>query len=312
MPLNSICSEINRLKDQRSAVILAHYYQPPEIQDLADYVGDSFALSKTASGLPHQVVVLCGVRFMAETVKILSPEKTVLLPASDAGCPMADMATASDVMKLKEQHPEAAVVSYVNTSAEIKALSDICCTSANVVSVVKILPQKKIIFLPDENLGSFLAENVPEKEFVLYKGYCPVHEEVMEIDVRLAREQNPDAWLVVHPECRPEVRRMAVFVGSTNQIIEFVTRSNHHSFIIGTEMGILHPLNKLNPGKKIVCLTPTFICPNMKKISAENVLQSLAENREEILLDPDLVEKSYLPLKRMLEVSSGVKRQVVR
>jgi len=304
MSLNSISSEINRLKETRNAVILAHYYQPPEIQDLADYVGDSFALSKTASGLPHQVVVLCGVRFMAETVKILSPEKTVLLPASDAGCPMADMVTAADARKLKEQHPEAAVVSYVNTSAEVKALSDICCTSANAVRIIRSLPQKKIIFLPDENLGSFVAEKIPEKEFVLFKGYCPVHEEVMEIDVILAREQNPGAWLVAHPECRTEVRKHAVFVGSTNQIIDFVTQSNHHSFIIGTEMGILHPLHKLNPGKRIVSLTPNFICPNMKKIWVENVLQSLIENREEIILDKELVEKSYFPLKRMLEVSS--------
>jgi quinolinate synthase len=304
MSLHSISSEIHRLKQKRNAVILAHYYQPPEIQDLADHVGDSFALSKTASGLPHQVVVLCGVRFMAETVKILSPEKTVLLPASEAGCPMADMATAADVCKLKEQHPEAAVVSYVNTSAEVKALSDICCTSANAVRIIRSLPQKKIIFLPDENLGSFVAEKVPEKEFVLFKGFCPVHEEVMEIDVILAREQNPGAWLVAHPECRPEVRRQAVFVGSTNQIIDFVTQSDHNSFIIGTEMGILHPLHNLNPGKRIVILTPNFICPNMKKIRAENVLQSLKENREEIILDKELIEKSFLPLKRMLEVSS--------
>ncbi|TVQ08294.1 MAG: quinolinate synthase NadA [Bacteroidetes bacterium] len=303
MNQDSILQEILSLKKEKNAVILAHYYQVPQVQDVADHVGDSFALSKLAAELPEPLIVFCGVSFMAETAKILSPEKTVLLPVAEAGCPMADMVTAKDVLALREKHPEAAVVSYVNSSTEVKALSDICCTSANAVKVIRSLHHKQIIFLPDENLGSYAAELIPEKEFILFKGYCPIHEEVMEIDVKLARDENPDALFVVHPECRPEVRHRADFIGSTGQMIRYINESNHHSFIVGTESGILHPLMTGNPGKKIVSLTPNFICPNMKKTRLEHVRDSLQQLKVQIELEADLMEKARLPLMRMLEVS---------
>lgn len=303
MTQNAIIQEILSLKEEKNAVILAHYYQVPQVQDVADHVGDSFALSKLAAELPQPLIVFCGVSFMAETAKILSPEKTVLLPVAEAGCPMADMVTDKDVRALKKQHPDAAVVSYVNSSTQVKALSDICCTSANAVKVISSLPHKKIIFLPDENLGSYAAEKMPEKEFILFKGYCPVHEEVMEIDVRIAREAHPDAQFVVHPECRPEVRKGADFVGSTGQMIRYIEESDHHSFIVGTESGILHPLMTGNPHKQIVSLTPNFICPNMKKTRIEHVRDSLQQMKVQIEMESELMDKARLPLLRMLEVS---------
>ncbi len=303
MSFNKTQEEILRLKEEKNAVILAHYYQVPDVQDIADHVGDSFALSKLAAELPHPLIVFCGVSFMAETAKILSPEKTVLLPVPQAGCPMADMVTAQDVIELKNNHPDAAVVSYVNSSTEIKALSDICCTSANAVKIIRSLPHKKIIFLPDENLGSYAASQIPEKEFVLFKGYCPVHEEVMAIDVKIAKESTPGALFVVHPECRPDVLQQADFVGSTGQMLSFIEKSAHDSFIVGTEMGILHPLKKKHPEKKFVSLTPRFICPNMKKTGIAHVLRSLQNMSHPIEMDKELMDKARIPLMRMLEVN---------
>jgi quinolinate synthase len=303
MSLKEIQEEILQLKAAKNAVILAHYYQVPEVQDVADHVGDSFALSKLAAELPQPIIVFCGVSFMAETAKILSPEKTVLLPVAEAGCPMADMVTDIDVLRLKKAHPDAAVVSYVNSSTGVKALSDICCTSSNAVKVIRSLPHKKIIFVPDENLGSYCAELIPEKEFVLFNGFCPVHEEVMDIDVKLAREQTPDALFVVHPECRADVRREADFIGSTGQMISFINNSNHHAFIVGTENGILHSLQKNNPQKKIVSLTTSFVCPNMKKTRIEHVLQSLQKMTNVVEMDTAFMDKARKPLMRMLDVS---------
>ncbi len=302
MQLNEIQNKVSRLKQEKNAVILAHYYQIPEVQDLADHVGDSFALSKLSAGLPNQVIVFCGVNFMAETAKILSPEKTVLLPVEDAGCPMADMAKAEDVKRLKAAHPDAAVVSYVNSTTGVKAHSDICCTSANAEKVIRSLPHKKIIFLPDEQLGSYTAAKIPEKEFILFKGYCPIHEEIMEIDVKLAREAYPDALLLVHPECRPEVRQAADFVGSTGQIIRYIDQSPEKKFIIGTEQGILHPLQISHPEKQFHMLTGSFLCPNMKKTTPIHVLESLKEDKTEIEIEKGLIDKARIPLKRMLEV----------
>ena len=295
---------IKELKEEKGAVILAHYYQLPEVQDIADYVGDSFALSRLAAQLPNPVLVFCGVRFMAETAKLLSREKKVFLPVSDAGCPMADMVTEKDVLAIKRQHPDAAVVTYVNSSTEVKALSDICCTSSNAVKIVKSVPNQKIIFLPDENLGSFVAGLVPEKEFILFNGFCPVHEEVMAIDVILAKAEHPGALFAAHPECRPEVRSLADFVGSTSQMIDFVLLSEHRSFIIGTEEGIHHPILKANPGKSVVSLTKNFVCANMKKTRLVHVYESLLNEYEEILIDESLAAKASLPLVRMLEASA--------
>jgi quinolinate synthase len=300
--LLDITQEILRLKEEKNAVILSHYYQVPQVQDLADHVGDSFALSKLAAELPHPLIVFCGVSFMAETAKILSPHKTVLLPAPDAGCPMADMVTEQDVLDLKAAHPDAAVVSYVNSSTEVKAHSDICCTSANAEKIIRSLPHKKIIFLPDENLGSYAAARIPEKEFVLFNGFCPTHEQVMTIDVVLARKEHPEALFLVHPECRPDVVALADFAGSTGQILNYVDQSNHREFIIGTEMGILHPLMQKHPEKKFVSLTKGFTCPNMKKTSPELVLKSLQTMGMQVEIDPVLLEKARLPLEKMLQV----------
>jgi quinolinate synthase len=303
MSVTKIQEEILQLKKEKNAVILAHYYQMPEVQDIADHVGDSFALSKLAAVLPEPLIVFCGVSFMAETAKTLSPQKTVLLPVSHAGCPMADMVAESDVLTLKEQNPGAAVVSYVNSSTEVKALSDICCTSSNAVKVVRSLHHDKIIFVPDENLGSYVAAQIPEKEFILIKGYCPVHEEVMAIDVELAKKQNPGALFVVHPECRPEVRERADYIGSTGQMIDFMTSSDHPNFIVGTEVGILHPLRNSNPGKEFTSLTTHFTCPNMKKTGLKHVLNSLKNMAMQIELDPGLMDKARQPLMRMLQVN---------
>ncbi len=301
MHTENIVEGIIRLKKERDAVVLAHYYQIPEIQNIADHVGDSFALSRLAAELPHKVIAFCGVDFMAESAKLLSPGKTVLLPVKHAGCPMADMATDADVRKMKAEHKDAAVVSYVNSSTAVKAVSDICCTSSNAIQVIRSLPHEKIIFVPDKNLGGYAAEKIPEKTFILHDGYCPPHEDVMGIDVKLAREQHPEAQLLVHPECRKEVRDQADFTGSTAQIIKYAGESDHREFIIGTEQGILPPLQTANPGKIFHMLTDHFICPNMKKTTLQHLHESLLENKHEIEIESDMAENARKPLERMLE-----------
>lgn len=303
MNQSEILEQISLLKAQKKAIVLAHYYQLPEIQDIADYVGDSFALSKLAAGLPNNLIVFCGVNFMAESAKLLSPDKTILLPVMDADCPMANMAVATDVERMKADHPDAAVVSYVNSTTDVKAMSDICCTSANVIKVIRSLPHKKIIFLPDENLGSYAASLIPEKEFILFHGYCPPHEQIMEVEVRLARKYYPGALVLVHPECRQDVREQADFIGSTAQIINFASNSNHNRFIIGTETGILHSLRKQNPHKTFFPLSDGLYCPNMKKTTMVLLLLSLQKRVHQVEIDRKLMEAARLPLLRMLQVS---------
>jgi len=298
----NITKEIENLKKQRGAVILAHYYQRPEVQDIADYVGDSFALSKLAKELPQQVIVFCGVHFMAESAKILSPEKTVLLPDANAGCPMAEMVGEEDIIALKKAHPNAAVVCYVNSTAKVKALSDICCTSSNAIRVVNSLPQKDIIFIPDQNLGHYVAQKVPEKNIILFDGYCVTHHRVKADDVIKAKEAVPDAIFAVHPECRPEIVEMADFVGSTSEIIDFVSNSPNEKFIIGTEMGVLHPIQKRSPDKRLYLLSPGLVCPNMKKTTLENVKNALLNNEYEMKLDEETIEKAKHSLDKMLQV----------
>ncbi len=300
---HEILQEIASLKQKREAVILAHYYQKSDIQDVADHVGDSLALSKLAAELPHDLIVFCGVDFMAESAKLLSPQKTVLLPVKDAGCPMADMATAADVQRMKSEHPDAAVVSYVNSSTRVKAVSDICCTSGNAIKVIRSLPHKKIIFLPDENLGSYAASLIPEKEFILFKGFCPPHEEMMAVDVRLAREIHPDALVLVHPECRPEVRALADYIGSTAQILRFAAESKYKQFIIGTEQGILHPLKQQLPEKEFYILGSGLLCPNMKKTTLSHLLKSLQQMIHPIEIESSLAEAARIPITRMMEIS---------
>lgn len=291
---------IQELKAQRNAVILAHLYQQAEIQEMADFVGDSFELSRKARDAKADVIVFCGVYFMAESAKILNPGKTVLLPVLTAGCPMADMVTPEDVLALRAQYPEAAVVCYVNSSAAVKAVSDICCTSSNAVKIVKSLPQRQIIFVPDRNLGHFVSRQTPDKEIILFQGFCPTHERVAVEDVQAARAARPNALVLVHPECPPAVVDVADYAGSTAQIIDYVSKSDKQEFIIGTEQGILHQLTKRNPDKRFYLLTPRLFCVNMKKTGLDDVLYSLENNVNAIELDEETIRLASLCLDRML------------
>lgn len=300
---DELVRKIIEIKDKRNAVIVAHSYQIGEVQDIADMVGDSYALSKFCANNTADVIVFCGVHFMAESAKILSPEKTVLLPEIDAGCPMADMVTADALREKKALHPEAAVVCYINSSAEVKAESDVCCTSSNAVKIVRSIKEKEIIFVPDKNLGCYVANMVPEKEIILWEGFCITHHRVRATDVEKAKQMHPDAILLVHPECRPEITQLADFVGSTKAILDYVEASEHTKFIIGTEMGILHTLEKNNPDKTFYILSPSFICPNMKKTSLASVYNALNENKYNIEINEEIRVKAEKALVKMLELS---------
>lgn len=294
--------DINKLKEQKDAVILAHYYQQPEVQDIADYVGDSFALSKLAKNLKNKTIVFCGVHFMAESAKILSPDKTVLLPAADAGCPMADMVTPDDIKQLRQKYPNAAVVCYVNSSAQTKAECDICCTSSNAIHIVKSIFQKDIVFVPDQNLGQFVAQHVPEKNIILFDGYCITHHKISVVDLQNAKRSVPDSLIVVHPECQPEIVAHSDFAGSTAEIIDFVSNSKAQKFIIGTEMGVIHEIQKRNPDKKLYLLNSGLVCPNMKKTTVKNVYECLLNDKNEITLDENIIERAKHSLDRMLSI----------
>jgi len=297
-----LIQDILRLKKERNAVIIAHLYQWPEIQDIADFVGDSLDLSKKARDTDADVIVFCGVKFMAETAKIVSPEKTVLLPAPDAGCPMADMVTPEDVMRLRREHPKAAVVCYVNSSAEVKAVSDICCTSSNAVKVVESLREDEIIFVPDRNLGHYVSRFIPSKKFILFDGFCPTHNKISAAEVAKVREARPGTPIIVHPECRPEVLDLADFIGSTAQLIDYAVKSEDKEFIVGTEIGVLHRLEKLCPDKRFYSLHAALVCPNMKKTTLANLHESLDKLQYKIELDEDLIQKAALSLERMLAI----------
>ncbi len=296
-----LLAELNQLRQERNAVILAHNYQNDEIQAFADIIGDSLALSQAAAQTEADVIVFCGVHFMAETAALLAPQKTVLLPASDAGCPMADMADAEAVTKWRQRYPQAAVVTYVNSSAAVKAVSDYCCTSANAVKLAQNIPETEIIFLPDQNLGSFVAQQVPEKTFHLWPGYCITHHRVTLAELEAAQKARPQAQVLIHPECQPEVVAQADFAGSTSQIINYVRRSNQTEFIIGTEMGILYSLKKENPAKTFYLLTPGLICPNMKKTTVENLYQALKTLQSVVTVQPEIQAQARVALERMLE-----------
>jgi quinolinate synthase len=263
----ALLEKIQTLKKQRNAVILAHNYQPGEIQDIADYTGDSLGLSVQAAQTDAGVIVFCGVLFMAETAAILSPEKTVLLPEKHAGCPMADMINAEQLQELKQQHPDALVVCYVNSTAEVKALSDYCCTSGNALELTQRLPDDRdIIFVPDKNLGGFIIERTG-RDMILWPGHCPTHIRILAEDIVAARKKHPRARVLAHPECSPDVRVIADELLSTGQMLKFAKTSGVNEFIIATENGIIHSLQKQNPDKRFYPATEKAICPNMKKIS---------------------------------------------
>jgi quinolinate synthase len=297
-----VTEQIKALAKRRNALILAHYYQTLEVQELADQVGDSFALAKFAKETDADIIILCGVRFMAESAKILSPSKTVYLPAPNAGCPMADMVTPDDVLLLRAEHPGAAVVCYVNSSAAVKAVSDICCTSSSAVKIVKSLSEREIIFVPDQNLGAYVAEQCPEKEIILFNGYCPTHHKISEQDVVDAIREHPSAYVLIHPECRKEVLNHADFIGSTKGIIEAAKKSSVEELLIGTEIGVLEILRRDCPDKRVYSIGSTFTCPNMKKTHVEDVLACLNGEREPITLPEDELRAARLTLEKMVEL----------
>ena len=295
-----LLEKIEKLKAQRNAVILAHNYQPGEIQDLADFTGDSLGLSIKAAETDAEVIVFCGVLFMAETAAILSPEKTVLLPEKEAGCPMADMITAEQLRDLKSKHPEASVICYVNTSAEVKAESDYCCTSSNAIEVVNSLPEdKKIIFVPDKYLGQY-AVDMTGRDFVLWQGYCSTHVLMTADDINNAKTKFPGAIVMAHPECTEQVRQAADKLLSTGQMLNFAKESDAKQFIIATETGIIHTLKKQNPAKEFIAATKRAVCPNMKKITLEKIFWSLEDMKYEITVSEEITQKAKKALDRMV------------
>src|SRR5665647_1671310 len=299
----SIRDNIVKLKTEKNAVILAHNYQIDEVQDIADFVGDSLQLSQEAAKIKSSIIVFCGVHFMAETAKIISPQAKVLLPDENAGCPMADMITDKELAEFKEKHPGAVVVCYVNTSASVKALSDICCTSSNAVKVVNSIPKdKQIIFIPDKYLGSYVQKQTG-REMILWNGYCPTHARVSIKSLIAVKKEHPLAVSLVHPECSPDVADFADKVLSTGQMLIFVRQSAQKEFIIGTETGIIHRLQKENPGKVFYHVSGQTICPNMKLIDLEKILWSLEEEKYEINLPEDIITKAKTAIERMLAIA---------
>lgn len=299
-----LINEILRLKKEKDAVILAHSYQPAEIQEIADVVGDSYALSKYCTKIKEKTLVFCGVHFMAESAKILSPDKTVLLPEKEAGCPMADMVTAPELRAFKEMYPDAAVVTYINSSADVKAESDVIVTSSNAVKVVKNMKEKQIIFCPDKNLGSFVAAKCPDKEFILWDGYCPVHNKMTREYVLEAKEKYPEAKVLAHPECPAEVCDLADFIGSTKDIMEFAAASSDKEFIVGTEKGVIHPMSRDNKGKNFYLLSENLVCEDMKITTLESLHRCLSTGDYEIDLDEEIIEKASKALNRMIDLAS--------
>jgi quinolinate synthase len=300
--------EIRNLAKEKNAVILAHYYQRPEVQDIADFIGDSLELSRKASQTDADIIVFCGVRFMCETAKIVNPNKKVLHPNPESGCPMADMITAKDVLKLKEQHPDGEVVAYVNTSADVKAVSDVCVTSANAVKVVQKLQSNKIIFIPDQALGNWVKRHVPEKEFVIWQGFCPPHFEFTAREVQKLKDMYPDAKVAVHPECHPKVIQIADFVGSTSQIINYATTCDAKRVIVITEVGLKYTLMKRNSQKEYIFpesmnYCGSVYCCTMKAITLPKVYETLKNELNEVVLPEDIIERAKRPLLRMLELS---------
>jgi quinolinate synthase len=290
---------IQRLKGERGAVILAHNYQLGEVQDIADFVGDSLELSRQAAAAQAEVIVFCGVRFMAETAKLLSPERIVLLPDAKAGCPLCDMAAVEKVRAWKAEHPGRPTVAYVNTTAAVKAESDICCTSANSVKVVESLDAEDILFLPDRNLGLW-TQGQTGKRLLLWDGFCPTHLKMTAPDVRRARREHPEAEIIVHPECSPEVTVLADLVASTGGMVRRARETSARQLVLGTEVGILHRLRADHPDKEFFPLNRRAVCPNMKKITLEKVLWSLEELEPRIEVPADVQAKARLTIERML------------
>jgi quinolinate synthase len=301
---SDLSEEILRLKKEKNAIILAHYYQPGIIQELADYVGDSYYLSEVARDCSEEVIMFCGVRFMAESAKILSPNKRILMPCPSAGCSMADMANGKALLALKEKYPEAFVVCYINSTYNVKAHCDVAVTSSSALKILKNIQNKQIMFLPDKNLGEYISEFFPEKEFILWDGFCRCHNKISKKDILKVKEEHKEAKVLVHPECPKEIRDMADYVGSTSGIIDYATKDKGNKFIIGTEEGILHELKKKNPTKKFFIPGDKICCQDMKMTNLENLYDALLNMNNEITLDEEIRLKALKSLENMHKLGS--------
>ncbi len=297
-----ISQEIKKLAKEKNAIILAHNYQIDEIQDIADFSGDSLELSQIAAKNDAAMIVFCGVHFMAESASILSPQKKVIIPDPAAGCPMADMVEPGDVLDLKKKHPGAMVITYINSTAAVKAHSDVICTSSNALRIVERVEADEIIFLPDKNLGRYV-QRFTKKKIILWKGFCPTHEKFSPEDLIAIREKNPGALVMVHPECRPEVIDMADEVLSTGQMVKFVQKTGARKIIVGTEIGMIHKLKSVAPHIEYIPASDSFICPNMKKINLSVLLRGIREEQTVVTVDPDVRDRARKALDRMLELS---------
>ena len=300
----TIREKIERLKKEKDVVILAHYYVDGEVQALADYVGDSFYLSKVATQVTQQNILFCGVQFMGESAKILNPEKNVVMADDFADCPMAHMVTKEKIAEVRAQYDDLAVVCYVNSTAEIKTVSDVCVTSSNAVKVVKNIEAKNIFFVPDNNLGRNETKMVPEKNFIFHDGFCHVHKSILAENVKAAKEAHPEALILTHPECTEDVVEMSDFVGSTSEIIDFATNSDQKVFLICTEMGVFYELQQKNPDKKFFSVGHRQFCPNMKKVTIDKVESAIESMDSFVELSEETIKKAAVPLKRMLELAT--------
>lgn len=296
-------NEIERLKKEKDAVILAHYYVNDEVQEIADYIGDSYYLAKIAKTVDAKTIVFCGVSFMGESTKILNPDKTVLMPDMSADCPMAHMAEIEKIEEMRKKYDDLAVVCYINSTAELKCHSDVCVTSSNAVKIVKALPNKNIFFIPDENLGHHVAEQVPEKNIILNDGFCHVHVSVTADNVKAIKAKYPSALILAHPECKKEVLDLADYIGSTSGIIDYASSSDNTEFIICTESGVSYKLKEKNPDKKFYFAGTKHFCPNMKLNTVEKVLEVLKTGKNEVRVSDEIRIKSLKPLDRMLELA---------
>lgn len=301
--MQQMLDRINELRKEKDVAILAHYYTDAAIQELADYVGDSYYLSKLATELPQSTIMLCGVSFMGESIKLLNPEKTVIMPDYLADCPMAHMADAERIQKVRDEYEDVAVVCYINSTAAIKAHADVIVTSANALKIVKALPNRNIYFIPDENLGRYIAQFLPDKNVIFNEGFCHVHTSIKRENVLKAKELHPSALVLAHPECTPQVLELADYIGSTSGIIDFATKSPAQIFIICTEMGVLYELEQKNPGKKFYSVGHRQFCPNMKRISVEKVLRQLECMEYVVEVDKELMDKARAGLDLMLELA---------
>lgn len=305
MTNQEIINEINKLKKEKNAIILAHYYVPGEVQDVADFLGDSYKLSMDAASTDADIIVFAGVHFMGETAKILSPNKKVLMPSSDAGCRMADMIDEKQLKEYKKNNPDVKIIAYVNTTAKVKALTDCCCTSSNALKIIKHYTDQnyKILYCPDQNLGKY-AMNKFDKEFDVWHGFCPMHHFLEKEKLVKLMEENPDAKLIAHPECTKEVVELAAYAGSTKELLEYTKKDDAKKYIVATEEGIIHQMKKDNPNKEFIVAGPTLYCKNMKKNTLEGILDVLKNETNEIILDEETMKNAKKSLDEMFRITN--------